>query len=72
MDVIEKELQSRKAEIRKAMDLLFKANMKITDWDVPEANDKEAANMIMKLLQETLDEIKADIAAGNYDYLLKQ
>ena len=68
MDVIEKELQSRKAEIRKAMDLLFKANMKITDWDVPEANDKEAANMIMKLLQETLDGIKADIAAGNYDY----
>ena len=72
IDVIEKELQSRKVEIRKAMDLLFKANMKITDWDVPEANDKEAANMIMKLLQETLDEIKADIAAGNYDYLLKQ
>ena len=72
IDVIEKELQSRKVEIRKAMDLLFKANMKIMDWDVPEANDKEAANMIMKLLQETLDEIKADIAAGNYDYLLKQ
>ena len=68
MDVIQKELQSRKAEIRKSMDLLFKANMKITDWDVPEPNDKEAANMIVKLLQETLDEIKEDIKSGNYDY----
>jgi len=68
MDTIEKELQSRKTEIRKAMDILFKANMKISDWDVPEANDNEAANMLVKMMQETLDEIKADIAAGKYDY----
>ena len=68
MDVIQKELESRKAEIRSGMDLLFKANMKITDWDVPEADDNEAANMILNILQEVLDEIKVDVDAGKYDY----
>ena len=68
MDVIQKELQSRKAEIRKGMELLFKANMKITDWDVPEADDNEAAKMILNILQEVLDEIKADVDAGKYNY----
>ena len=68
MDVIQKELQSRKAEIHTAMDLLFKANMKITDWDVPEADDHEAAAILVQMMQESLDEIKEDIAAGAYDY----
>lgn len=68
MDVIQKELESRKSEIREAMQLLFKANMKITDWDVPEADDNQAAKIIVDILQEVLDEIKADIIAGKYDY----
>ena len=68
MDVIQKELESRKSEIKKSMELIFKANMKITDWDVPEADDSEAANILLKVLQETLDEIKADVVAGKYDY----
>ncbi|MEA3374284.1 MAG: hypothetical protein U9Q62_11430 [Campylobacterota bacterium] len=68
MDIIQKELQSRRAEIRKAVDLLFKANMKITDWDVPEADDNEAAKMLLQIVQEVLDEIKEDIEAGKYDY----
>ena len=68
MDVIQKELQSRRAEIKKSLELLFKANMKITDWDVPEADDNEAANIILNILQEVLDEIKIDVADGKYDY----
>jgi len=68
MDVIQKELESRKAEIRSSMKLLFKANMKITDWDVPEADDNEAAKILLKILQEALDEIKEDVVSGKYDY----
>lgn len=68
MDAIQKELQSRKAEIRKGIEILFKANMKITDWDVPEADDNKAAKILADILQEALDEIKADITAGKYDY----
>jgi len=67
MDAIQQELQSRKSEIKKSLELLFKANMKITDWDVPEANDKQAAVILTDILQEMLDEIKSDVKAGKYD-----
>ncbi|MCD6191202.1 MAG: hypothetical protein J7K14_06675 [Sulfurimonas sp.] len=68
MDAIQKELESRKSEIKTEMELLFKANMKITDWDVPEADDNEAAKIILNILQETLDEIKVNVLDGKYDY----
>ncbi len=61
MDAIQKELQSRKSEIKKEMKLLFNANNRITEWDVPEANEKEAAQMLLDIMQEALDEIKAEV-----------
>ncbi len=66
MDTIQKELTSRKGEIQAALELLFKANMKITDWDVPEANDQEAAKMLIDILQEKLDAIREDVKNGKY------
>ncbi|MEJ2437468.1 MAG: hypothetical protein P8Y43_06000 [Sulfurovaceae bacterium] len=66
MDTIQKELTSRKVEIQAALELLFKANMKITDWDVPEANDQEAAKMLIDILQEKLDAIREDVKNGKY------
>jgi len=68
MQEIIKELESRKNEIEKALELLFKANMKITDWDVPEADDKQAAKILFDIMQNKMDAIKADIEAGKYDY----
>lgn len=68
MDAIQKDLQSRKSEIQKEVKTLFKVNLRITDWDVPEADDKEAAKMLITILQEALDEIKIDVSAGKYDY----
>jgi len=67
MDVIQKELISRKTEIQLAVEVLFKANMKITDWDVPEADDKEGAKILLDMIQEKIDEIRADVEAGKYD-----
>ncbi len=67
MDAVEKELQSRKEEIQQELELLFKTNMRITDWDVPEADDRKAANIIVTILQDTLNTIKHDIEAGKYD-----
>ncbi len=61
MDTIQKELESRKGEILKELKFLFKANMRITDWDVPEADNQKAANLLVDILQEGLDEIKDDI-----------
>jgi uncharacterized protein YecE (DUF72 family) len=66
MDAIEKELLSRKEEIQKELELLFKANMKITDWDVPEADDTKAANMLLDIMQEKIDALRADVASGKF------
>ena len=68
MDAVQKDLISRKAEIQKEVELLFKANMKITDWDVPEADDKEGAKILLDMIQEKVDAIKKDIEAGKYGY----
>ena len=68
MDAIQKELVSRKTEIQKELELLFQANMKITDWDVPEADDKEGAKILLDMIQEKIDKIRAEVEAGKYDY----
>lgn len=68
MDTLQKEFASRKDEIRKELELLFKANMTITDWDVPEVDDHEAAKQLIAIMQEELDNIKSDIAEGKYDF----
>jgi len=67
MQAIIKELESRKGEIELAIDLLFKTNMKITDWDVPEADDKQAAELILNMMQEKIDAIRSDVTNGKYD-----
>ncbi|MEN4052301.1 MULTISPECIES: hypothetical protein [Sulfurimonas] len=66
-DTVIKELLSRKGEIQKELELLFKVNMKITDWDVPEADDKEAAKVLIDMMQEKIDAIRVDIEAGKYN-----
>ena len=67
MDTILKELSSRKSEIDKEIELVFKTNMKITDWDVPEADDKRAAEIIIEMMQDKLNLIKEDIQNGKYN-----
>lgn len=67
MNTIEKELESRKTEIQEKILAVFKMNMKITDWDVPEADDNLAANILVQIMQEALDQIKEDVEAGKYD-----
>jgi hypothetical protein len=61
------EMASRKAEIEKEIELLFKVNMKITDWDVPEPDDKEAATLLLNIMQKKIDQIRADVESGKYN-----
>ena len=61
-----KEIASRKEVIENELENLFKKNMKITDWDVPEADDQTAATLIINILQNKLDKIKEDISNGTY------
>ncbi len=67
MDPVQKELESRRKEIAKELELLFKANMKITDWDIPEADDRQAAKMLLQIMAEELEKLKADVESGKYD-----
>ena len=67
MDAIRQELKSREKEIGIALEALFKTNMKITDWDVPEADDKEAALILLDILKAKLDTIREDVLAGRYN-----
>ena len=66
MNALLKEFESRKSEIEKQLELLFKANMKITDWDIPEADDEKAATILLAILEKKLDEIREDVKSGNY------
>jgi len=65
-DAVIKELAVRKAEIEKELELLFKANMKITDWDVPEGDDTEAADIILRIMDKKIQELRAEVKAGKY------
>ena len=67
MDAIKKELESRRKEIAKGVELLFKANMKITDWDIPEVDDTRAAKLLIEIIKEEVAKIEADIEAGKYE-----
>jgi hypothetical protein len=65
-DAVIKELAVRKAEIEEAIELLFKTNMKITDWDVPEADDKEAADIILRIMEKKIHALREEVKNGKY------
>ena len=67
MDVLKKELESRRKSIAKEVARLFKENMKITDWDVPETEDNDAAKLLIQIIKEEVIKIEADIEAGKYE-----
>jgi hypothetical protein len=66
MDSVEKEFYARKDEIKKELKFLFKANMQITGWDIPEPDNQKAAEILADILQEGLDEIKEEIKEGKF------
>jgi len=68
MNAVQKDLSSRKEAIQKELENLFKSNMRITDWDVPEADDKEVAKILLDMIQEELNTIREDVNAGKYDF----
>ena len=66
-DAVIKDLATRKAEIEKELKLLFETNMKITDWDVPEADDTKAATIILNVMEKKLQQLRNDVTAGKYE-----
>ena len=63
----EQEIDKMKSEIKKEVRLAFKANMKIFDWDIPENDDRKSAELIIAVMQEAMDELKQEIANGEFN-----
>ena len=67
MNPVEQDIARRKNEIIAEVNALFRANIKFTDWDVPEADDELAAKLILEIMQEALDGLKAKLDAGELE-----
>jgi hypothetical protein len=63
----DREIEQMRSEIRKEVRAVFKANMKIFDWDIPENDDRKSAELISAVMQDALDELKQEIADGKFD-----
>ena len=68
MNPVEQDILRRKDEIIAEVNGVFKVNMKITDWDVPEADDTLAATMILDIMQEAVDVLKTRLAEGEFKH----
>ena len=68
ISMTEKEILTREKAIENQLELLFKANMKITNWDVPETDDQKAAEMIINILEQKVTKLKEDVKKGLYEY----
>lgn len=66
MNPVEQDILRRKNEIVAEVNALFNANIKFTDWDVPEADDELAAKLIIDIMQEALDTLKDKLEAGEF------
>lgn len=66
MNPVKQDILERKAEIISEMNAIFKLNMKITSWDVPEADDALAGQMIIDIMQEALDGLKIKLSEGEF------
>ena len=63
----EQEIEKMQDEITTELRAVFKANMKIFDWDIPENDDKKSAELIIDVMQKAMDGLKSEIEAGKYD-----
>jgi len=69
MNPVEQDVLRRKNEIISEVNGVFRLNMKITDWDVPEADNELAGKMIIDIMQEALDGLKVKLSEGEFkDY----
>ncbi len=67
MDTQQKEYEKMKGEIETEIRAIFKANMKIFDWDIPENDERKSARLIITAMEEAISRLKDEVEAGKYD-----
>ncbi|MEA3491353.1 MAG: hypothetical protein U9R27_05580 [Campylobacterota bacterium] len=68
MDIQEREIAKMHDEITEEVQLVFKKNMKVFDWDIPENDDRKSAELILSVMQKAMDRLTEDVTSGKYDY----
>ncbi len=63
----EQEIAKMKDEITTELRAVFKGNMKVFDWDIPENDDRKSAELIIEVMQEAMDVLKQEIQDGKYN-----
>jgi hypothetical protein len=63
----QKDLANRIDDIRDEFESLFKTNLKRTDWNVPEADDQSASEILISIYEKKLSEIKEDVKNKKYE-----
>lgn len=63
----EKEIQKMQDDIVEELRDIFLENMKIFNLDIPENDDRKAAELILNVMQKALDQLKEEVKAGKYD-----
>ena len=63
----EQEIKKMRSEITKEMRAVFKVNMKVFDWDIPENDDRRSAELILRVMQDTLYDLNTEVSSGKYD-----
>ena len=63
---VQKDLKSRREDIENELQDMFESNLKIVDWNVPEADDQNAAEILVEILQTKLHKIRDEVESGKY------
>ncbi len=67
MDAQHREYEKMKGEIETEIRTIFKANMKIFDWDIPENDGRKSARLIITAMEEAINRLKEEVETGKYD-----
>ncbi|MEA2092173.1 MAG: STAS/SEC14 domain-containing protein [Campylobacterota bacterium] len=63
---VQKDLHSRKDAIENELESLFKSNLRVTDFNVPEPDGQDASQILVNILEDKLKKIKNDVQVGKY------
>jgi len=62
-----KEIAKLRSGIKEELKDILEKNLKISDRDIPEADDKDLATKIVDILQDALNELKKEVQEGVYN-----
>ncbi len=63
----EQEIEKLQNEITDELRGVFKGNMKIFDWGIPENDDQKSANLIIETMQKAMKDLEKEIKEGKYN-----